>query len=166
MICPQITKGGFAIGGFGTGKGPNTNYLRVTHDSTRILTADTVKGFGVSNLLSGKTLGYLRLTPSNYFIGQQAGQSITSGLYNSIMGYQAGYTINTGNSNSFIGYRAGYTNSFGNYNSFFGDSTGYNNTTGNGNTFLGGRAGYSNTTGFYNTASGGTALFLKHIGSV
>jgi trimeric autotransporter adhesin len=138
------TKGGFAIGGFETGKGGKVQYLRVTQDSTRIITADTLKGFGVSNLSSGNPQGYLRLTPSNYFIGNQAGKNITTGKYNSFLGYETGLNNTSGSKNVFLGHQAGYTNTIGAYNVFIGTQCGYYNTQGLYNTFLGYQAGYNN----------------------
>jgi trimeric autotransporter adhesin len=159
----KSVKGGFAIGGFNTSKGSNTQYLKVTHDSTRIITADSTKGFGVSNLKSGNPLGYLRLTPLNYFIGHQAGRSITTGLYNSVLGYQSGYALNSGNSNSFIGYKAGYSNTSGNYNVFIGNNSGYFNK-GSMNTFIGFISGQYNQTGYYNTFVGDSSGFSNTSG--
>jgi hypothetical protein len=159
------SRGGFAVGGRTTTKGVGTNFLMVTPDSTRIITSDTLKGFGVSTLQSGNTLGYLRLTPSNYLIGQQAGQNITTGLYNSIMGYKAGYSNTTGESNSFIGYQAGYSNTFGSENIFLGKKAGFSNTTGFGNVANGNNALYSNTSGNYNVAEGNGALYSNTSGN-
>lgn len=162
FINDQVTKGGlggFAVGGRPPVKGMGINYLRVTPDSTRIITVDTLKGFGVSNLSSEGTLGYLRLTPTNYFIGQQSGNKITTGIYNSVLGYQSGYSLNTGSSNSFMGYKAGNANTSGNYNVFIGNQAGFSNMQGSMNTFVGFIAGQNNTTGYYNTFIGDSAGF-------
>ena len=156
-------KGGFAVGGYDMTKDGGLKFLKITPDSTRILTSDPLKGFGVNDLSSGNTLGYLRLTPSNYFIGHQAGRNIASGLYNSIIGYQSGYTINTGNSNSFMGHKAGYTNSSGNYNVFIGNEAGFSNN-GSMNTFVGYISGRSNTTGYYNSFFGDSTGFNNTTG--
>jgi hypothetical protein len=173
-------KGGFAVGGYDMTKGEVIQYLRVTDDSTRITTVDTLKGFGVGNLKSGNTLGYLRLTPSNYFIGHQAGKSITTGLYNSVIGYKAGYGLKTGISNSYIGYKAGYSGTSGNCNVILGNEAGYsnngsnntfigfisghNNTSGVTNSFFGDSTGFSNTWGWNNTFLGGRSGFANTSG--
>jgi trimeric autotransporter adhesin len=149
----KAVKGGFAIGGFDKSKGPNNQYLRVTHDSTRIITLDTLKGFGVSSLSSGNTLGYLRLTPSNYFIGHQSGYLTTTGSYNSVLGYKAGFGITTGTGNVLLGYQAGYINSSGGSNVFLGYRAGFASTQ-SFNTFLGYQAGTANTIGQYNAFMG------------
>ena len=170
-------KGGFAVGGYDMTKTKTPHYLRVTVDSTRIITADTLKGFGVGNLVSGNADSYLRLTPSNYFIGHQAGKNITTGLFNSVLGYQSGYALGGGSSNSFLGYKAGYSTSDGNYNVFLGNEAGFtnegsmntfigyisgrNNTTGYFNSFLGDSSGFSNTSGNNNTFLGGRAGFAN-----
>jgi trimeric autotransporter adhesin len=160
------TKGGFAIGGFDYEKGIRPKYLNVTSDSTRILTADTLKGFGISNLKSGNTLGYLRLTPSNYFIGHEAGLSNTTGLYNSFIGYNAGRLNTTGEWNVFLGNRAGAKNTTGNCNIFIGFNAGALNTTGDANLFVGDSAGGMNTTGRLNTYLGAWAGWQNTIGTV
>jgi hypothetical protein len=66
-------KGGFAIGGFGTTKEPEEEYLRVTRDSTKIYvnnsisTKGNVGGFTVSGRspIKGSINDYLRITPDN-----------------------------------------------------------------------------------------------------
>jgi hypothetical protein len=136
-------KGGFAVGGYDMTKGDVSKYLRVTPDSTRILTADTLKGFGVSNILSGKAENYLKLTPSNYFIGHEAGKKVTLAKYNSVMGFQAGSSLTTGEANEFIGYQAGMKNATGSYNIFLGYQAGYNSPNARFNTSLGYQAGYN-----------------------
>jgi len=147
-------KGGFAIGGFGTVKSPEEEYLRVTRDSTRIFTSDPVKGFGVGSISTGTPENYLKLNPSNYFIGHEAGKRITSGLYNSIIGYRSGSALTAGSLNSFLGYEAGYSNTIGNSNILMGYKSGHSNSTGSYNIFLGDSAGVSNTTGEINLFMG------------
>jgi uncharacterized protein (TIGR02145 family) len=52
-VTKGATKGGFAIGGFGTVKGPSQEYFRVTKDSTRVYLNDT----GVKNTKGGFAIG-------------------------------------------------------------------------------------------------------------
>ncbi|UCG26997.1 MAG: tail fiber domain-containing protein [Bacteroidales bacterium] len=148
------TKGGFAVGGFTPAKGLTNDYLTVSPDSTRVLTKDTISGFTIGNIETGSAINYLHLTPKNYFIGHESGESMVDGLYNVFIGYQSGYsTIGTGtfdwygSNNSFIGYMSGYSNTYGHKNIFIGNESGFSNTTGYDNVFIGARSGYTNTTG-------------------
>jgi hypothetical protein len=169
----KAVKGGFAIGGFDINKKgePVQNYLDVTPSTTKIMTADTVKGFSVGNILTGTAEGYLKLTPANYFIGHEAGKIRTTGLYNSIMGYQAGASlttakntvlmgfqsgrnISTGLNNSFLGYQSGFSTTNGCSNVFLGTSAGYKNSSGSQNVFIGDAAGYNNESGNQNVFIG------------
>ena len=153
-------KGGFAVGGL-TSK--NTidppEYFRIYPDSARIYlkpSKGAKGGFAVGGLTSkGKSNSdqFLNLTTENYFIGHEAGKSITTGLYNSFFGYQAGLSNTAGRSNIFIGYQSGYSNigdvlgTTGHLNIFVGNQSGFSNTTGLGNIFLGEQSGFQNTEG-------------------
>ncbi|MDX9695851.1 MAG: hypothetical protein RBT49_08675 [Bacteroidales bacterium] len=128
--------GGFAVSGRSPGKGIINDYLQITRDSTRIFVNDSITtkgkvgGFAVSGRSPGKageTAKFMDMTKNNYFIGHQAGRSITTGLYNSFIGYNAGISNTDGNFNIFIGYQSGFTNGQGDYNSFIGYQAGYNN---------------------------------------
>ncbi len=152
----KSNKGGFAVSGRNNSKAFTNNFLSVTPDSTRIFTGDTISGFGVENLGGGSSTSYMHLTPNNYFIGHQAGDSITTGLYNSFLGFQSGKNNTTGSYNVFTGYKSGYTNIGGNYNTFIGFKSGYTNT-GNDNTFLGFEAGSSHLGGGGNVYIGSKA---------
>jgi len=157
-------RGGFAIGGLTNQSKTvsNRNLMFVAPDSARIWVNETVTkgvrgGFaigGLTNQSKGTTDQYLSLTPDNYFIGQGAGKSITTGLYNSFIGYQSGFSNTTGRKNYFIGYRSGYYNTDGYSNIFIGDSAGFTNSSGYYNVYIGNQSGLSNTTGSRNTASG------------
>ena len=92
----------------------------------------------------------------NTFGGSQAGYSNTVASYNTFLGYNAGYSNTTGTANAFLGHFAGRNNN-GAYNTFHGALCGTSNTTGSYNIFLGYRAGYSNTTGSANTFVGNQA---------
>jgi hypothetical protein len=172
-------KGRFAVGGYKPSKGGLTNnFLLVNADSTRIYTTDTIKGFGIQNLSGLNKTSYMQLTPKNYFIGHEAGKSITSGKFNSFMGYQSGKMDTSGSYNVFLGHQAGLNNlggayspwmdasNEGSFNVFIGYQSGFNNyggLNGNGsfNVFLGFQTGYSNTTGNSNTACGSYALYYN-----
>jgi len=166
------SRGGFAIGGFNVGKGITNEYMRVTPDSVRVYVDETISkgsrgGFAIGGFNAGKATvtDFLHLTPDNYFIGHQAGSSITTGLYNSFFGYDAGISNTVGNSNVFIGNETGYGNVSGNWNIFVGNSVGYANTTGSANIFMGDEAGISNTTGSGNVFMGDWAGYTNDIGA-
>ena len=177
----KSNQGGFAVSGRNAAKAVTDNYLTVTPDSTRIFTGDTISGFGVENLGTGTSTSYLHLTPSNYFIGHQAGDAITTGLYNSFLGYQCGLNNTTGSFNVFQGYKSGYSNIVGNYNTFIGFVSGQSNTssdntfigfetgkahqTGGGNVYLGSKAGRNDIGGAQNVFIGESAGENNNIGS-
>ena len=150
----KSNKGGFAVSGKNMSKALTHDFLYVDPDFTRIYTGDSTAGFGVENIGGGSSTSYLHLTPSNYFIGHQAGDSITSGLYNSFIGYKSGKNNTSGLMNTFMGYQAGMQNDIGQANVFIGLNAGLNNTSGQINTFVGTESGYSNTTGSSNTFIG------------
>jgi hypothetical protein len=158
-IAKGSTKGGFAIGGFGSAKAPSQEYLRVTRDSTRVYVNPLAKGnkggFAIGGF-SGAKAGvnnFLKLTIENYFIGHQSGAANTTGLSNTFIGYQSGFSNTEGNSNVFLGHQSGYSNKGGYENIFIGRSSGYMNigdnltTTGSYNIFIGSNSGYANITG-------------------
>ena len=147
-------QGGFAVSGRNNAKAFTNNFLLVSPDSTRIYTGDSLAGFGVQNINGGSTTSYLQLTPLNYFIGHQAGDSITTGLYNSFIGFKSGMNNTSGLMNTFMGYQSGMNNEIGQGNVFIGLNSGLNNTSGQINTFVGTESGYSNTSGSNNTFIG------------
>ncbi|MFH2144207.1 MAG: tail fiber domain-containing protein, partial [Bacteroidota bacterium] len=152
-------RGGFAVGGFSPSKSFTNDYLFVNDDSTRVWTTDTVKGFGVKNIGINTKLSYMQLTPNNYFIGHEAGKSITTGLYNSFIGYQSGYNNLVGDKNYFIGYRSGFYNSSGCRNIFIGDSAGFSNSSGIKNVYIGNQSGLNNIIGNFSVFIGYSAGF-------
>ena len=146
------SRGGFAIGGFGTGKAPSQNLMMISPDSARIYVDETVAkgsrgGFAIGGFNSNKATinDFMFMTPENYFIGHSSGKLITTGLYNSTLGYKAGSNLSTGSNNIFIGFQSGITTDGGGSNVFIGNTAGYKNTTGNYNIMLGRGAGYNTT---------------------
>lgn len=89
----------------------------------------------------------------NLYLGEQAGNSITTGASNINIGYQAGYTNTTHGNNINIGSKAGYSSNIGK-NIYIGDQAGYSNTTGQNNINIGLLTGYNITQGSYNTLIG------------
>jgi hypothetical protein len=178
----KTNKGAFAVSGRNTSKQLTNNFLWITPDSTRIFTGDESAGFGIENLSSSNTGSYLKLTPSNYFIGSNSGNQLTTGMFNSTFGYKAGELLTTGSNNVFIGYEAGNhntggyrnvfigmgageNNSSGYENNFIGYNAGRDNTTGDGNVMLGMYTGLFNTTGYLNTFVGRYAGFANSTGN-
>jgi hypothetical protein len=158
-------KGGFAVGGRGSAKGPVKDLMWVTSDSVRIYVDDHAGnkggkgGFAVGSRSNGKgdIEQFTVLTPDNYFIGQGAGKEITTGVHNAFLGYRTGQNTRTGFQNVFLGYYAGFENDSGSSNVFIGDSSGFFNTGGYYNVFLGPTTGFKNTLGFQNIAMGSGA---------
>ena len=118
----------------------------------------------------------------NLFIGEAAGDSITSGSKNTFLGHKAGNVNSSGNENTFIGngagmsHRTGFRNTFMGHeagasttfsfdNSFFGWKSGFSNTLGSGNTFIGEEAGAFNNIGNENTFIGKAAGVFNESGS-
>jgi hypothetical protein len=161
------TKGGFAIGGFETAKAGSQTLFMISPDSARIYVDETaVKGtkggfaIGGFNTAKGIMTEFMKMTPSNYFIGHKSGQSITTGIYNSTMGYESGKALTTGTNNVLIGYQSGAAVVGGTSNVFIGSQAGFTNGGGGYNVFIGTQAGYSNKGGLFNIAVGRQAGYL------
>lgn len=153
------TKGGFAVGGFGTPKAQSQEYLRVTRDSTRVYVNQAAKalkgGFAVGGFgTKADPENFLKLTKENYFIGQRSGAKNISGIYNSFIGYESGLNNRSGRRNVFLGYHSGYSNDTASYNVFIGNDAGYTNRYGRFNTFMGFESGYTTDNADYNTFVG------------
>ena len=161
------SKGGFAVGGFDMTKATKREYLVVSDDSIRMYLDSNINtkgkkgGFAVGgfDMTKGPVNNYMALTPENYFIGENSGAKITTGLFNSFMGYEAGKENTEGMSNVIIGHLAGNRNTIGGYNMFIGKSSGYFNINGEKNIFLGDLSGYSNTGGIQ-TWMGSNNIFI------
>lgn len=165
------SKGGFAIGGFGTAKAPSQPFMMITPDSARIYVNESLAkgsrgGFAVGGFTPGKgtTSEFMYMSPDNYFIGHSSGQSVTTGVYNSTLGYYSGHSLTSGSSNVFVGYQSGYSTNTGSSNIFIGTTSGYYNTSGYWNIMLGRATGQYNTTGYANIAIGDYAGNKNTIG--
>jgi trimeric autotransporter adhesin len=122
---------------------------------------------GTDNLYIGQNAGNsLSTGTDNTFSGFTSGANNSSGIINTFLGSRAGYSNTTGSTNTISGYAAGYSNTTGSGNAFFGASAGGHNITGDGNTFLGLSAGVSGTTGSENTFSGEGAGAFNTTGSL
>ncbi len=155
--------GGFAVGGYDTKTNEViANYMEVTKSNTNIY-FDTVEtkgvkgGFAVGGYNAPGKAGVnqlMSLTPENYLIGENAGMSLTTGLYNSFLGYEAGTENTTGSNNVFIGRKSGVKNLGADENTFVGNESGYNTIDGHGNVYIGNQSGFDNRAGYFNTFAG------------
>jgi len=112
---------------------------------------------------------------NNLFLGVDAGNSATSGSYNTAVGVEALNSNTTGFGNAALGTSALRNNTGGAANTAIGENALYHNTNGFYNTAIGAgalfynnaaydtaigvNALYDNTSGTYNTASGAFALY-------
>ena len=127
-----------------------------TIDGTNFI--GTTDNIPLSFRVNGQKAGRIDHLIGNTFLGYQAGNSNTTGYYNTANGYQALFSNTTAYQNTANGYQALFSNTTGYANTANGWASLYSNTTGYGNTANGFRTLYSNTTGYANTASGGYAL--------
>ncbi len=156
-------KGAFAVSGRNTAKAFTNNFLWIAPDSSRVYTGDVTKGFGVRNINGTNLESYMKVTPGNTIVGLLAGNSLTNGMYNTMIGYKAGtnttggiitYPDFNGSYNIFVGYEAGRNNVTGGMNVFVGNYAGQLATSGVKNTCVGNQSMQANTTGGYNSAFG------------
>ncbi len=126
----------------------------------------TLPATGVSPdiIYSGSSLLLYGDNNGNFFAGQ-AGNSATTGYYNTANGFGALSDNTTGDANTANGYQALYLNTTGFDNTAKGVYALYNNTSGYYNTANGYQALYYNTTGYGNTANGVDALYSNTSGS-
>jgi hypothetical protein len=119
-----------------------------------------------SNITSTNLTSHPDITTANnnFFLGNNAGFSITDGYSNNFIGDGAGSCNTTGRRNNFIGESTGYCNTTGTYNNFFGHRAGYYNDSGSYNNFLGHNTGYYNDTGYYNNFFGNGAGYCNTTG--
>jgi trimeric autotransporter adhesin len=136
--------------------------------ATNVTATQTVSG-GVVNATTSFDIGGLPFAFGSYgnqnaFLGF-AGNSTTTGTYNTASGVAALSVNTTGLSNTATGASALLSNTTGTFNTASGVAALRSNTTGDGNTASGFQALYSNTTANGNTASGNQALFLNTTGA-
>jgi hypothetical protein len=115
---------------------------------------------------------YTNFSPKNIFLGLNAGASVTigdpyaySGLYNLFIGNHAGQSLTSGYFNTFTGYQAGNSSTIATHNSFYGYQAGMNNTIGSYNTAIGFQAGYEMSEGLRNNMIGYKAGYLTSSGT-
>ena len=156
----STTTRNFEIQNEGSSRAGGEDYFDISPDSIRFY-ADSTGGFAVGTV--GSTADkFMNLTPKNYLIGHESGQSMTSGEYNTFLGYESGYSNTSGSGNIFIGYQAGKANTDGGSNTFIGYRSGTHKTTGAYNVFLGSQSGREITSGAENTFLGHEAGILSN----
>jgi hypothetical protein len=136
--------------------------------ATNVTATHTVSG-GVVNATTSFDIGGLPFAFGSYgnqnaFLGF-AGNSTTTGTYNTASGVAALSVNTTGLSNTATGASALLSNTTGTFNTASGVAALRSNTTGDGNTASGFQALYSNTTANGNTASGNQALYSNTTGA-
>jgi len=167
-------QGGFAVSGYTDGAKGATDYLMgINRGITRFNTADIDKGFAIGSQSDGWGSNYLELTPTNSFIGTDAGWNNYEvdpdddwGLssMNVFIGYQSGMENLFGHHNTFLGFRSGINTlgsdsdpEYGSHNIFIGSEAGFDNTEGSYNVYMGHHAGYHNLDGYDNVFIGTNA---------
>jgi len=103
-------------------------------------------------------------TGSNLVFGDGCGNSITTGINNTLIGFESGDLISSGQQNTTVGYQALTEGTTGGSNTAVGFWALRNTTTGNNNSAVGTRALRSNTTGNDNIGIGIYALELNQTG--
>ena len=119
---------------------------------------------GSSFQIGSNLFAFGSYTNANAFLGF-AGNSKTTGSYNTASGENALHSNTTGVSNTASGNAALYSNTGGYNNAASGNSALYSNTTGSYNTASGTDALYFNTTGTNNVAGGYRSLYSNTTGS-
>ncbi len=188
-VNSKAASGGFAVGKYGAAKGtPETSYLIVTPDSTRVYMESNLKatsgGFAVGKYGAAKgsanTILYAGSDSTRVYTntdGKAVSGGFAVGKYgaakgtenylhltkeNYFIGHKSGENMTTGVNNLFMGYESGFNNTIGIKNTFLGHLSGYNNQDGNKNIFIGDSAGYSCTEDENNIFIGVSAGYKTH----
>ena len=112
----------------------------------------------LSNIFLGQNAGQSNTTGyANIYIGQNVGVLNTTGFQNIGIGQSTGYSITTAYNTTIVGTNSGQQLTTGFNNCFFGTGAGLFTTTGNSNTFLGILTGGNNTTGSSNVCIGASS---------
>lgn len=101
----------------------------------------------------------------NTWVGNGAGQAITTGIANTALGYQALLNNTSGTTNTGLGNSTLFFNTSGISNTALGNWALVSNTNGDGNTAAGHQALFNNTSGSSNVALGRNALLDNRSGS-
>jgi len=169
-------QGGFAVQGYTPdAKGPDQYLMGVNKGVTRFASGNPDQGFSIGGIEPGDTQykNYLELTPTNSFIGNNAGINTRPidpedpnelSSMNVFVGYRSGEKNEYGHHNTYLGFCAG-TFTVGDkedpeasaHNTFIGTQSGFKNTIGSYNVFLGCYTGFENLDGWQNVFIGGNA---------
>ncbi len=175
-------QGGFAVTGYSEGAKGSEYLMGINRGITRFNTSDNDQGFAIGSQGEGWGSKYMELTPTNSFVGTDAGLKNLEidpvdengwGLssMNVFVGYQSGMENLYGHHNTFLGFRSG-TKTVGEageqesaaHNVFIGTESGFKNTQGSYNVYMGCYSGYENLDGFQNVFIGGNAGFTgQHV---
>ena len=144
----------------------------VSRDASGNFSAGSVTLAGTLNLpgtpvtinSGGSSLLYVDAN-DNFFIGPEAGNLLTSGIYNTADGVNALLFNTSGSFNTANGFSALFLNTSGTYNTADGINALHDNTSGTYNTADGADTLPWNTTGIDNTAIGNAALYFNTTGS-
>ena len=138
----KARRSGFIVTGrTATKNGEESDMLEVTADSTRIYVDGNGKnGFGINNRDAENNIGYMNVTPENFFAGYDAGRA-NKGRNNTFIGNNAGKNDTIGEDNVYIGTSAGINGS-GSENVYIGTTAGINGS-GSENIFIGCNSGPS-----------------------
>jgi hypothetical protein len=111
-------------------------------------------------VLGGATTGDSITTGiQNTILGAGACASLSTGDNNTVVGNSAfGSGVVSGSNNTAVGLNSGYSLTSGNINTFVGQNSGFSNLGGSGNVALGAGAGFGTTSGNNNTSIGRDAL--------
>lgn len=188
-VAKSSTKGGFAIGGFGTVKAPSQEYFRVTPDSTRVYVDDGIAKGATKGGFAIGGFGTVKGTPQNYlvvnsdsirmYINDTGAKTTKGGFaiggFDVVKGKGLEYMRITEDSarinmkEAAKGSKGGFA--IGGFSAVKGSITQFTSLTPD-NYFIGHEAGMSNTTGLYNSffgynagrsnTSGGFNTFIGH----
>lgn len=135
-----------------SGTNPTTNFIGTTDNQDLAFRTNNVEKVRIT------AKGQIETTQlESVWIGENAGNSVTSGTRNTFVGRISGASITTGNDNTAIGGLSLSTLSTGIDNTAVGLGALLDLQNGNGNTFVGEQSGENLVTGSYNTVLGHVA---------
>jgi hypothetical protein len=144
--------------------GGNGGTVTLNLDTAKVPQLATANTFTGNQTVNGNLSATGVVTGSSYQIGSNLFAFGSYGNQNAFIGF-AGNTTTTGYYNTASGYQALLNNTTGLYNMANGTEALLFNTTGTGNTASGSQALQGNGTGAFNTASGYQALILNSTGN-
>jgi hypothetical protein len=144
--------------------GGTSGAVTLNLDTTKVPQLATANTFTGNQTVSGNLSATGVVTGSGFQIGSNLFDYGSYANANAFLGF-AGNTTTTGSYNTASGYQALYSNTEGQQNTAIGAGALQANTEGTYNTAVGINALYANTTGFGNTASGEGALSFNATGN-